>query len=264
MASTRPARLLIAAAVCLLTLALADTALAGCEKDTDCKGDRICEKGLCTDPNPGSGVGRDTRQPSIDPEVLRRAAALRRKATGLAVGGWVLFGVGTVTGIQAIGFGLSDDDDLEGASRGLGGVATLLFGIAGPFAGDAGGTARKGVRLLGAKPLSRAPRALGWSFYGVGIGLGVAAVGLGIAEVDWAGSAVGGVAMAFGISGVMILLGDAAVHLRGLRAGIETGEVLTRADTRSRLRLVSAAPWVQPATAADPASRAGLAAMFVW
>lgn len=35
----------------LLLLALAaPTAWAACEKDTDCKGDRVCEAGVCTDP----------------------------------------------------------------------------------------------------------------------------------------------------------------------------------------------------------------------
>ena len=33
---------------------------AGCEKDTDCKGDRICEDGVCQDPAPASDCEKDT------------------------------------------------------------------------------------------------------------------------------------------------------------------------------------------------------------
>jgi hypothetical protein len=37
----------VLAIVCCLTSAVAD---AGCSKDTDCKGDRVCEEGKCVPP----------------------------------------------------------------------------------------------------------------------------------------------------------------------------------------------------------------------
>ena len=49
----------------LLLAAASGTAHAGCEKDTDCKGDRICEAGSCVSPTP---TGTDTdSQPSSEP-----------------------------------------------------------------------------------------------------------------------------------------------------------------------------------------------------
>ena len=38
------------AATLAVSLAWSSPALAGCEKDTDCKGDRICEQGACVTP----------------------------------------------------------------------------------------------------------------------------------------------------------------------------------------------------------------------
>ena len=40
----------------------------GCEKDTDCKGDRICEAGVCTDPGPGSEPSAPATPDNADPE----------------------------------------------------------------------------------------------------------------------------------------------------------------------------------------------------
>ncbi len=261
MASTDPTRLLVAALLFLLTWGTTGVAWAGCEKDTDCKGDRICEKGLCTDPNPGSGVTR--APPAIDRKVLREASGLRRRARGLAGAGWVFFGVGTLSGVMAIGFGVSDES--EGAPIGLGAMATLMYGIGGPFAGSAGGVARQGVRVLGAKPMSIGPRAVAWPLYGVALGLGVAATGLSVAEDDsYVGTALGGVGLSLGIASMLILLSDAAVHIRGIRAGLDAANRLSAAETRPRLRLVSMGPWMQPATPATPTSKAGIAATFVW
>lgn len=262
MASTNPTRLLVAALFCLLTWGTAGTAWGGCEKDTDCKGDRICEKGLCTDPSPGSTAGPAART-VIDRKVLREAAGLRRKARGLAGAGWVFFGVGTLSGVMAIGFGVSDES--EGAPIGLGAMATLMYGIGGPFAGSAGGIARQGVRVLGAKPMSIGPRAVAWPLYGVALGLGIAATALSAADDDaYVGTALGGVGLALGITSMLILLTDAAVHIRGIRAGLDAANRLSQTDQRPRLRLVSVGPWMQPATLATPTSRAGIAATFVW
>ncbi len=61
---------------------VASPAHAGCEKDTDCKGDRICEKGECVSPGPGnSGSGGNAaaenppHQAAISPSPHKHSAA---------------------------------------------------------------------------------------------------------------------------------------------------------------------------------------------
>ena len=48
---------------------------AGCEKDTDCKGDRICEAGACVNPPAAeSPADSDEQQTKNDPEAAEPAA----------------------------------------------------------------------------------------------------------------------------------------------------------------------------------------------
>jgi len=47
----------------LVLLALSSAVHAQCTKDTDCKGDRICEKGVCTAPTPSSARSKSLTAP---------------------------------------------------------------------------------------------------------------------------------------------------------------------------------------------------------
>ena len=48
---------------------LSASASAQCMKDTDCKGDRICEKGVCTAPNQQSAVSKNLTTPASSPNA---------------------------------------------------------------------------------------------------------------------------------------------------------------------------------------------------
>jgi hypothetical protein len=50
---------------------------AGCSKDTDCKGDRICEKGVCKDPEGAAQAAKDkvySTRPRSAPQTETQAA----------------------------------------------------------------------------------------------------------------------------------------------------------------------------------------------
>jgi len=59
--------------IAILTFASSRPAMAGCEKDTDCKGDRICESGACVEPTPAA-VGK-TAAPAAVPAPADNDAA---------------------------------------------------------------------------------------------------------------------------------------------------------------------------------------------
>jgi len=60
--STLTARVAIVCALAAMALAV-PTAASACDKDTDCKGDRICEQGKCVSPVPTGRCGKDTDCP---------------------------------------------------------------------------------------------------------------------------------------------------------------------------------------------------------
>lgn len=50
------------------------SAAAGCAKDTDCKGDRICERGVCTAPAAASPPSAEARPPAAEEQAPSPAA----------------------------------------------------------------------------------------------------------------------------------------------------------------------------------------------
>ncbi len=67
-------RILTIAFTFMLTSAVG-TARAGCEKDTDCKGDRICEAGSCVNPSPGPSTSTAPTESSAEKPVAEPDAA---------------------------------------------------------------------------------------------------------------------------------------------------------------------------------------------
>ena len=149
----------------LLLLAL--VAHAGCDKDVDCKGDRICEEGVCTDPTP-PGISplpvsqseklfrltrtryrygeRELSWPetatilntyTISNSTLRKGKGYGAisVAMGIVAGGFIAGGVGLMVGGSAAEG--SDDDyfaagyALIGVGMGVGLTVSLPFGLIG-------------------------------------------------------------------------------------------------------------------------------------
>ncbi len=118
----RAALLLFVAALLLPSLAV-----AGCEKDTDCKGDRICDQGECVDPAPGPSAG-------VPPKLIRlsgdryqyqgeviawdearaimslysRSDETLRKGRGYSTVGGIFLGIGGAMLATGIGFAIGD------------------------------------------------------------------------------------------------------------------------------------------------------------
>src|SRR5687768_10320882 len=80
--------------VAALALLLSGVARAECSKDTDCKGDRICDAGQCTAAAPASAsddTGRE-RERFFDEDENEKPAKVKKRIgkPGLMVGGIVL------------------------------------------------------------------------------------------------------------------------------------------------------------------------------
>ncbi len=137
------------------------------------------------------------------------------RTRGLTTAGWILGGSGTAAAGAAFALGAGDEDE---ASAGVALLATSLFGVGVPLAGAAGGWARSGCKALKAPRLSIGGRVTGWIFYGTAMAFGLAAAGLGFAEVDIAGDVAGAVALVMGIGALVLLEIDAHAHLTILQA----------------------------------------------
>ena len=152
-------------------------AKAGCANDMDCKGDRVCEEGVCVDPAPDM-------QPQPDPESLRSRATQAPQGTDA---GWNRGAaiVGIVSAVLILAFGSVsiyfnenpiDEEELNVGSLAAGGVATLfamaLIPVAGVGANSGDVHGPVGLRIAG------------WVGYGLTVINALALLGLGAADVD--------------------------------------------------------------------------------
>jgi len=95
----RRSALLIVGGLSLAWLACPSSARAGCEKDTDCKGDRICEDGACTDPGGGAKV---PKPPERDIAADRRELQVLLGETGCNHAEVLDYGFRCKRGIRAL------------------------------------------------------------------------------------------------------------------------------------------------------------------
>jgi hypothetical protein len=93
---------------------------AGCDKDSDCKGTRICENGVCVGDAPKAPVTR--ARVALDPKASAVGKARRRAIASLALGPLAVIGAAVTMGL---GVAVNDDDDLWSAL-----FATQLIGLA--------------------------------------------------------------------------------------------------------------------------------------
>ncbi len=171
--------------IVITLLAFSSTAAFGqCTKDTDCKGDRICQEGSCVAPPPGQVPGiqsvqprnRDTIGALSQVEGLELRQARSKANTGLLLaGGTLLTGLGT-----AVTNGSGD------APRVLGGMTLALAGAATPIAAGGGSQARQLAQARGVHLASSSARITAWAGYGLTMGMGtvIFAAGLSDAEIS--------------------------------------------------------------------------------
>jgi hypothetical protein len=176
----------------LTMMLLSRSAAAGCEKDADCKGDRVCEDSVCVDPRcekdtdcPGDGIcvegackgdGRKARPRARsrvrDDDPDDYGTKRLRQARGRAIASLVLAPVGLIgslgAGVAAAVAVAEDDDNWP-----LFVLAQLIpFGLevaAGACGGHGGVIARDGLAQLGREPRGRGLAIAGWVVWGAGL-----------------------------------------------------------------------------------------------
>lgn len=210
-------------------LALLGLAQAGCEKDTDCKGDRICVQSQCVDP--------PTTAPAlIDPGPSKLARARLGDSRGRMITGWSLGGCGSLFGVTAVGLALAEAPTAAPVSTGIVGVGFLA--AAAPVSAASGGRARDGLRALDQPVPGNGLRIAGWSSYGAGMGIAVISIAVGGATEEPAFGAVGFVGLAGALTGITLL------QLDGNMARAQLNVALARRATHDEALQVALGPVV--------------------
>ncbi|MEE2828686.1 MAG: hypothetical protein VX498_05835 [Myxococcota bacterium] len=170
--------LTLAAFILVASFSLASTAFAGCEKDTDCKGDRICTKGECVEPSSDSSASTPLRPRAQDPLAAARAEHARSTRNGAVtsiVGGAMTFTFGMVSATATENYWVS---------LGSGSAALLSAAITIPIGGGPAVRARNFLRSNGVSLRPSGFSIAGWVCYGFAIANGSVLVGLGIADAE--------------------------------------------------------------------------------
>jgi hypothetical protein len=182
-------------AICGVFLTLSASAYAQCTRDTDCKGDRVCNAGVCVDPAPPAAAGPSSRPGegpigpggapapapvySPSPPPVAAPAPYYAPPQGYfspsaptqyqapTSPGWAS-GAGTygiVAGIVFLGLAVASESAKQGndgdQAAGVGGVATAIFGISLPIVAVGGSSARDNPEVKGISGL----RVAGWIGY---------------------------------------------------------------------------------------------------
>ncbi len=201
---------------------LTAVAWAGCDKDTDCKGDRVCESSACVEPDDGAPAPapapsrRSTKKPTpprYDAATLRQVSADRAAASRGQAFGYSFGGAGALFALTGSGLGLAQAG--TGVSVGVGGVGLVSLAIGGPLAAGGGTAARHGIQLLDGDRPGNGMRIAGWSCYGTGMFLGLVAIGVGVSG-DSSGGVVGIGATLTATVGDMLLAADAGSARKAL------------------------------------------------
>jgi hypothetical protein len=87
----------------------------GCSKDTDCKGDRVCDQGVCVNPTYTPGTQREGLLPPIQPNVERPVFEPGWAAFEFAVGALVSAGVTVLPYFMLFANGQFGDQTLSNA-----------------------------------------------------------------------------------------------------------------------------------------------------
>lgn len=186
----------------LLSLLFVPAAFAGCESDNECKGDRVCESGRCTDPV-SKPASRSKKKSKEGESYL--SASKRLSTTGV-----VLTSVGL--GVGAIGVGGGFLGWYSPTPELIGGVGLVGIAVGGPISAAAGSKARLGLLVLNPEPElpPGGPRVGGWVLYSTSLLLGGTAIVGGLSAMDTdAASAIGLGAIVTGSVGNVLFAVDA-------------------------------------------------------
>ena len=187
-------RRIIGLCVLAMAAAAATPARAGCEKDTDCKGDRICSGGACVFPSTA---------PAADPGWAKGAGITGLVLAPIALG---LFIGSAVTDP----YGDPDGSPLPAAP--LAGTAGLVHIVGGAIAGGGAASANGVKHNLGCL-------ISGWTFYGVTIVYTALEFGIGFGlKGGPPHPALIGVGGLLSATGVVLLSTDALVVAKRARA----------------------------------------------
>ena len=212
-------RLGLAMGIVGVVLFSSDPVLAGCTKDTDCKGTRICEEGICVE----GGALPAPPSEDVRPRHTRRGSGWGR---GAGILGYV--GAGAAL-LLAAGSEFTKAEQIP--SLPLGVAATGLIAALGPVVFSGGASSRRALESDGIMGM----RIAGWIAYGLSLTNAVGLVALGVAEIE----PVDGLILitgAVGSAGLLMLALDAAASA----AGVERAGVSTRAED------VAFVPFVAP------------------
>ncbi len=137
-----------------------------CGRDLDCKGVRICNKGVCEDP-----------QQQAQPEPVDTQHDTRPPSAGWALGGAIcgFVGMGAMTGLGAAS-AVTAYDVIPSVPLGASAVVTMA--VMGPISFAGGKSARRGAGVRGALGL----RITGWIAYGSALGNGLALIAVGASD----------------------------------------------------------------------------------
>lgn len=218
-----------AAAVFALTLFSA-AAHAGCEKDTDCKGDRICLNGECRSP-----AAAPAPSLAVPPLVLTQPHVRAGWSKGAGITGLVLAPIvlALFAGAAAT---LPDENGSALPAAPLGGAGLVLHIVAGGIAGGGAGSAR-GVKHNLGLVIS------GWVLYGVSILYTALEFAIGYTVGDGPPPAA-----AVGVGGVLSALSIVLLSVDGLIVAARANELLESSSptASSRAARVTLCPVIAP------------------
>lgn len=188
---------------------LATPAWAGCTKDTECKGDRVCEQGACVDPQAAAPAVVPPTEVAERPSAAALASAANHEADANAgiAWGWVLGGASVAFGAVAVTGSVAEW--YSPTPEILGGLALGSAAFGGPIAAGGGNQARRGLRLLNAPTPGEGLRVTGWILYGSGMAIGAGSVIAGISGAGSEAAVPGAIGLVSGATGIVLLEADA-------------------------------------------------------
>ena len=193
---------------------------AGCDKDSDCKGTRICENGVCVGAAPEAPVTR--ARVTLDPKAAAVGKARRRAIASLALGPLAVIGAAVTMGL---GVAVNDEDDLWSAL-----FASQLVSLA--AATSSYGTGLHGSLIARRERASDSPPALlisgitvgGFGLLGL-LGTTLASAGLGDDINNGDGALIVG-----WFGGLSALLAGGGSILLGVDALLNANELVTEVE----------------------------------
>ena len=199
----------------------APSAWAQCTKDTDCKGDRICNAGVCEAPSPSTPAAQPLPPQSTvvvptapTPDIVKQLM-FRNKQGGL---------IATIGGVSTLTFGLAAaaTNGEAALATPLGAVALLSTAISAPIAAGSANKSRQFLMSRGQLVGVSGYAVAGWTIYALAVINGAGLVGLGIAD-EYAPTALIISCTLLGVSATSFMAADAYSMRNRLAAANLTG-----------------------------------------